>query len=148
MKKNILLTAVAIFTVIGANAQRPDVSMKPILEKAVNLIELIEDQYDQEIVRMEFDIVTDSKETFRTLYDGIEYTIVAFADDRVADLDVRVYTWDSGDWALVKKDSDSSDVAVVSLTPDETARYRIVVSAYTFNSGYSAAHYGLIIFHE
>ena len=99
-------------------------------------------------VRMEFDIVTDNKETFRTLYEGIEYTVVAFADDRVSDLDVRVYAWDSGDWTLVKKDSDSSDVAVVSLTPDETARYKIVVSAYSFNSGYSAAHYGIIIFHE
>lgn len=148
MKKTTIVAVLALFSVLGAYAQRPDVSMRPIMSKAVDLIELIEDNYDQEIVRMEFDIVTDNKETFRTLYEGIEYTVVAFADDRVSDLDVRVYAWDSGDWALVKKDSDSSDVAVVSLTPDETARYRIVVSAYSFNSGYSAAHYGIIIFHE
>lgn len=148
MKKTTIVAVLALFSVLGAYAQRPDVSMRPIMSKAVDLIDLIEDSYDQEIVRMEFDIVTDNKETFRTLYEGIEYTVVAFADDRVSDLDVRVYAWDSGDWALVKKDSDSSDVAVVSLTPDETARYRIVVSAYSFNSGYSAAHYGIIIFHE
>lgn len=148
MKKTTLVAVLALFSAFGAFAQRPDVSMKPIMAKAVDLIELIEDSYDQEIVRIEFDIVTDKKETYRTLYDGIEYTIVAFADDRVSDLDVRVYEMDGNEWTLVKKDSDSSDVAIVSLTPDVTSTYKIVVSAYSFNSGYSAAHYGIIIFHE
>lgn len=148
MKKTTFVAVLALFSAFGAFAQRPDVSMKPIMAKAVDLIELIEESYDQEIVRIEFDIVTDKKETYRTLYDGIEYTIVAFADDRVADLDVRVYEMDGNEWTLVKKDSDSSDVAVVSLTPDVTSTYKIVVSAYAFNSGYSAAHYGIIVFHE
>ena len=131
-----------------AFAQRPDVSMRPIISKAVDLIELIEDDHDMEIVRIEFDIVTNKTETYRTLYQGIDYTIVAFADDRVSDLDVRVYEYDDNEWTLVAKDNDASDVAVVSVTPDVSSTYKVVVSAYSFNQGYSAAHYGLIFFHE
>jgi hypothetical protein len=64
--------------------------MKPILARAEPLIEEIEGE-GYEIVRMEYDIISTEKETYRTLYDNWTYGIVAFGDYRIIDIDVVVY---------------------------------------------------------
>ena len=48
-------------------AQKEDIYMKSILDAAGPIVNLIERENGQEIVRMEFDIVRDSKTTFRQL---------------------------------------------------------------------------------
>ena len=72
----------------------------------------------------------------------------AFGDDRISDIDVELYRYNGSDWVLVKKDNDSSSRAVVSYTPSTTARFKVVVKAYSFKSGYSVGHYGLIFCHD
>ena len=148
MKKFLLLFFALIIGANFAQAQRKDVTMVPVLEKSLSIIDLIENDHDMEIVRLEFDIVKSSKDSYRTLTKNYEYTIVAFADDRVKDIDVALYKRVGNEWIQVASDNDNSDIAVMSYTPTETANYKVVVSVYAFNSGYSAAHYGLIYFHE
>ena len=148
MKKFLLLFFALIIGANFAQAQRKDVTMVPVLEKSLSIIDLIENDHDMEIVRLEFDIVKSSKDSYRTLTKNYEYTIVAFADDRVKDIDVALYKRVGNEWVQVASDNDNSDIAVMSYTPTETANYKVVVSVYAFNSGYSAAHYGLIDFHE
>ena len=54
-----------------------------------------------------------------------------------------------GKWTvLIEKDEDTESVAVVSISPSTTAEYKIVMSAYSFEDGFDAGHYGLIVFHE
>ncbi|MBN1950573.1 MAG: hypothetical protein JW801_05185 [Bacteroidales bacterium] len=128
--------------------QKTEVSMKDILEKADTFINIIEFDYEQEIVRMEIDIIRDSKETFRHLSDGYEYGIFVFGDYRIKDLDVNVYTFDGTQWVLEAKDEEENEFALLSVTPERTQQYKIEIKAYSFNEGYDVGHYGLIIFHE
>ena len=148
MKKFLLLAVIFVLAASSAHAYREDVSMYPVLKNSVDLISYIEEDLDMEIVRIEFDIVQTSKETYRTLTSDYEYTIVAFGDDRIKDIDVALYRYNGKNWVLVKKDNDSDSKAVVTYQPSETANYKIVVTAYSFVRGYSAGHYGLIICHD
>lgn len=126
-----------------------DFSMSAILSEAAPIIELVEGEYNQEIVRMEYDIISSTtKSSYRELVAGYTYGIFAFGDYRIKDLDIRVYKSVDGEWMLVKKDEEAQDPAIVFIEPSVTGTYRIDISAYEFEPGYSAAHYGLIICHE
>ena len=103
MKKFLLLAVIFVLAASSAHAYREDVSMVPILQKSLGIIDLIENDYENEIVRIEFDIVSTSKESYRVLTSDYTYTIVAFGDDRIKDIDVALYKWDGTDWILVKK---------------------------------------------
>lgn len=108
------------------------------------------DEEGAEIVRIEYDLVFSFKETFRTLSPDWEYTIIGFADDGVKDLDVRVYAYDDllERWQLVAEDKSTEPFSIVSLTPPESALYKVEVIVYEFYPGYSAARYGLMFVHD
>lgn len=120
-------------------------SMMPILMKADPIIKSLE-QSKSEIVRLEFDIVTNHKKlSWRTLHQGVSYEIIAFGDYRVQDLDISIYRYRDNQWKLVEKDRKEDSYAELALTPDQTEEYRIEISVYQFKSGYKAAHYGLLV---
>lgn len=147
MKKRIILLFAFVCS-INTFAQKEEVSMYSILENAGKYLNYIEREMGQEIVRMEFDIIQSSKQTFRTLTDDYTYGICVFGDHRIKDIDVKVYKWVNEQWVLIEKDEDTESVAVVTISPSTTADYKIVISAYSFEDGYEAGHYGLMIFHE
>lgn len=122
-------------------------SMEPILAAAKPLVEEIEDG-GYEIVRMEYDLVFEKKSAFRKLFDGWTYGIAAFGDYRIQDIDITVYKENRGRWEMVEEDAENDDVATVSIKPTRDEEYKIVISVYKFNPGYSVGHYGLMIFHE
>jgi len=115
--------------------------MKPILADALKYIRAAEDK-SFEIVRMEFDIITDTKSTFRTLQEGWTYAILAFGDYRISDIDIAIYKDVDGTWTLVQNDNAAAENASVIVKPSSTEMYRIDIKAYKFVSGYTAAHYG------
>jgi hypothetical protein len=147
MKKFIFTLTVLLFTV-NIFGQKNEISMSAILKNAGTMVDLVEREYGQEIVRMEFDIIQTSKQTFRTLTDSYEYGILAFGDFRIKDIDIKVYKWTNNQWILIKQDDNAESGAMVTVKPAFTAEYKIVITAYSFNSGYNIGHYGLIIFHE
>lgn len=122
--------------------------MSAIMSEAVDYIDIIEMEYGQEIVRMEFDIIRTTKQTTRVLSEGYTYGIIAFGDYRMKDIDIKVYKYTNNQWTLVGEDQDVDASAGVSITPYTTSEYKIEISAYEFNSGYDVCHYGLIIYHE
>lgn len=143
-----ILLSMLLMVNVHVFAQKEDISMSSILSKAGQYVNLVEREYGQEIVRMEFDIINNSKQTFRTLTDQYTYGIIAFGDFRIKDIDVKVYKWVNNQWSLIEKDEDTDNVAMVMITPASTAEYKISITAYSFNEGYSVGHYGLIVFHE
>lgn len=145
MKKIILFL---VFTLHLCAYADDGTSMQPIIEKCEAIAEYIEETLDQEIVRIEMDILFTSKQTIRTLSRGYTYQIIAFGDYRFKDIDIEVYRWNGNNWILVEKDNDESEVAMVSVSPSYEQDYKIVIKAYKFFSGYSAGHYGLIVCHE
>lgn len=155
MTRKMLIALVCVFTVSVSFAQKDlsyldnekGTSMEPILAAAKPLVEEIEGG-DYEIVRMEYDLIFDKKSTYRTLFDGWTYGIAAFGDYRIKDIDLEVYVKSRGEWRLFKEDVENDDVATVSIKPRIKEEYKIVISVYKFNKGYSVGHYGLMIFHE
>lgn len=126
-------------------------SMLPILSKTQSIIELLENDHDEEVVHVEMDILRDEKSVIRSLYEGNSYTIAVFGDSRYKDIDVYVYRSTGpgvDDWTLVKRDNDDSSVAVVSITPESTEVYKILIKAYKYNEGYDVGHYGIVISHD
>lgn len=155
MTRKILIALVCVFTVGVSFAQKDlsyldnenGTSMEPIMAAAKPLVEEIEGG-NYEIVRMEYDLIFTEKSTYRTLFDGYTYGIVAFGDYRIKDIDISVYVKSRGDWKLFEEDAENDDVATVSIKPRIKEEYKIVISVYKFNKGYSVGHYGLMIFHE
>jgi len=123
-------------------------SMAPIISQSIEIIKYIENDLGQEIVRIEFDILSSTKSTIRTLSSGWTYGIYAFGDYSMADIDVRLYRKSGSSWVLVKSDATSDKTALVTIEPAYTGEYKIEISCYKFNQGYSVGHYGLIVFHE
>ncbi len=122
-------------------------SMEPILARAEPLVKKIEDK-ENEIVRMEYDVIFDTKSTTRTLYNGWTYGIVAFGDYRIKDIDIAVYKKSRGEWKIVEKDAENDHEATVIIKPYRDEEYKIDITVYKFNNDYTAGHYGLLIFHE
>tara|TARA_R110002073_G_scaffold279026_1_gene443134 strand:- start:422437 stop:422901 length:465 start_codon:yes stop_codon:yes gene_type:complete len=119
-------------------------SMMPIFNQAKNLITTLEEKNKLEIVKMEFDIVTAVKKTtWRTLAKDISYSIAAFGDYRVKDIDISVFKSVDGTWTRVIKDKKEDSYALVSVKPTKTEMYKIEISVYQFKDKYNAAHYGL-----
>lgn len=155
MTRKILIALVCVFTVGVSFAQKDlsyldnenGTSMEPIMAAAKPLVEEIEGG-NYEIVRMEYDLIFTEKSTYRTLFDGYTYGIAAFGDYRIKDIDISVYVKSRGDWKLFEEDAENDDVATVSIKPRIKEEYKIVISVYKFNKGYSVGHYGLMIFHE
>jgi hypothetical protein len=155
MTRNLLIIIICVFAVSISFAQKDlsyldnekGTSMEPILAAAKPLVEEIEGG-DYEIVRMEYDLIFGEKSTYRILFDGWTYGIAAFGDYRIKDIDVSVYVKSRGDWKLIEEDAENDDVATVSIKPRVKEEYKIVISVYKFNKGYTVGHYGLMIFHE
>jgi hypothetical protein len=155
MKINLVLALTVLFSSVLIFAQsdysyldnEKGTSMEPILAAAKPLVEEIE-KGDYEIVRMEYDLIFDKKSMFRNLHDGWTYGIAAFGDYRIKDIDVTIYKKSRGTWKMVEEDAENDDVATVSIKPRQTEEYKIEISVYKFNKGYSVGHYGLMIFHE
>jgi hypothetical protein len=121
----------------------------PIYRSGAQLVEKF-DAEGAEIVRIEYDLIFTSKESFRNLSPEWEYLIIGFADTGVKDLDVKVYEYDDllDKWTLVVQDDATDAFAMVAVTPTRAAMYKVEVIAYEFYEGYSAARYGLMFVHD
>lgn len=113
------------------------------------LVETFDNQ-GAEIVRIEYDLVFSSKESFRQLTSDWEYTIIAFADNGVKDLDIKLYEYDDllDKWSLVVKDASTEPYAKITHRPSTTSMYKVKIIAYEFYPGYTAARYGLMFVHD
>lgn len=124
-------------------------TMKNILIDMAGYVEYLEDSLEQEIVHLQADIITDEGKSFtRTLHEGWTYGVAAFADWRVADLDITVYKDVDGQWVEVQKDEQTDNTPSVIIEPSQTGVYMIELSIYEFSEEYTAAHYGMLIYHE
>jgi hypothetical protein len=150
MHRFLFFIAVALF-LIFPHTLHADMytTMKSMMDEMTEYVYVLEDSLEQEIVHVQADIITTDGTTFsRTLYQGWTYGIAAFGDWRIMDLDITVYTDVSGEWIEVGADDESDNHPVVTVEPSETKEYLIELSVYEWDEEYTAAHYGLLIYHE
>ena len=124
-------------------------TMKGIMDDMTEYVYFLEDSLNQEIVHVQADIITNNGATFsRTLHEGWTYGIAAFGDWRIKDLDITVYEDVDGEWVEVISDNESDNHPVVTIEPYETNKYMVELTVYKWDEDYSAAHYGMLIYHE
>ena len=131
----------------SGQAQTRSMGSDGIIGKLEKIIDLVEGR-GMEVVRIEADIIRQTKETRRQLDPNFTYTIAAVGSDRIEDLDIEVYKKVNGSWRLVGKDADTSSIAVVEVKPTAYSEYAIRVKVYKFKPSYSVGHYGLAIIHD
>ena len=140
---------VLLFT-ININGQCINgVKTYPIYKKGAELVDNLDNE-GVEIVRIEYDLIFSSKESYRELTSDWTYSIIGFADNGVKDLNMKLYEYDDllDKWKMVAEDNLSETYAVINYKPTTTAHYKIEVIAKEFYEGYNSARYGLILFHE
>ncbi|UCG30021.1 MAG: hypothetical protein JSV53_11070 [candidate division WOR-3 bacterium] len=124
-------------------------TMKGIMDDMTEYVYFLEDSLSQEIVHVQADIITNNGATFsRTLHEGWTYGIAAFGDWRIKDLDITVYMDVEGEWIEVVSDDESDNHPVVTVEPYETNKYMVELTVYKWDEDFSAAHYGMLIYHE
>jgi hypothetical protein len=151
MKQKILLLGIlSLLFMTNINAQCINGTKSlPIYKLGATLVESF-DNDGAEIVRIEYDLIFSSKESFRNLSSDWEYVIVGFADNGVKDLDVKLYEYDEllEQWKVVAEDKSTESYAIISYRPPVTALYKVEIIVYSFYEGYDAARYGLMYLHD
>lgn len=144
------LRLIALFAILFSQtlrAQSETLSMASIIADAERYAQVVEREYGQQIVRMEFDLISTTKEAYRTLSGGLEYGIAAFGDANIKDIDLKIYKFVSDQWVLVQQDNSKEKFAMVTVKPELTAQYMIEINAYELQENAGVAHYGLMVFH-
>ena len=123
--------------------------MKDVIIEMAGYVAFLEDSLDQEIVHMQADIITEDGKTFtRTLHEGWTYGVTAYGDWRVDDLDITIYKDVDGEWVKIVDDEATDNHPTVTVKLSTTGIYLIELEVYSFNKDYTAAHYGMLIYHE
>jgi hypothetical protein len=151
MMRKIMIMPLFLLSLCIPYALRADMytTMKGIMSDMTQYVDFLEDSLSQEIVHMQGDIITSEGATFsRTLHQGWIYGIAAFGDWRIKDLDITIYKDIDGEWVEVASDDESDNHPVIAVEPSETAVYLIELNVYKWAEEYSAAHYGMLIYHE
>jgi len=150
MRKHLFFFFLVLFLIVP-RMMHADIytTMKGVMNDISQYVDFLEDSLDQEIVHMQADIMTTKGTTFtRTLHQGWTYGIAAFGDWRIKDLDIKIYMDVDGEWIEVTSDDESDNHPVVSIEPAETNTYLIELTVYKWDEDHTAAHYGMLIYHE
>ncbi len=93
-RETIIIVTISLLFASGLNGQCINgVKSYPIYKTGAQLVERF-DTEGAEIVRIEYDLIFSSKESYRNLTSDWEYAIIGFADNGVKDLNMKLYEYD------------------------------------------------------
>ena len=125
-------------------------TMQDIIETVSAKVIELEDQRNQEIVNMTFDLLvnTGKKTIWRYLDPAFDYDVMVLGDRRVEKLKVTVYKKNSttNEWEFVDEYSD--DKPVIRLDPQEFEQYEFTVTVDKFKTGSTTGHFALLLYHQ
>lgn len=151
--KSILFAAFILCSLVFLNGQsfsQSSTTMQDILETVSAKVIELEDQRNQEVVNMTFDLLvnTGKKTVWRYLDPSFDYDVMVIGDRRVEKLKITVYKKDntSGDWSFVDEYTD--DKPVLRIDPQEFEQYEFTVTVDKFKSGNTTGHFALLLYHQ
>ena len=125
-------------------------TMQDIIETVSAKVIELEDQRNQEIVNMTFDLLvnTGKKTIWRYLDPAFDYDVMVLGDRRVEKLKVTVYKKNSttNEWEFVDEYSD--DKPVIRLDPQEFEQYEFTITVDKFKTGSTTGHFALLLYHQ
>ncbi len=143
MKVNLFILC-AVFVSFSLNAQIYSIS--DIYNQTPEYINLIENKYHNQIIRLEYDITTGVSSTYRYLAKDNVYGIMAIGDkSKIIDLDLAIFQNKNGNWIKVVEDTTTEGLAVLNFTPSISDIYKMEIYA-KFRAGVQYGFYSLMIF--
>ncbi len=145
---SIILSSLFLFS--SRTYSQSATTMQDILETVSAKVIELEDQRNQEIVNMTFDLIvnTGKKTVWRYLDPAFDYDVMVLGDRRVEKLKITVYKKNSNtnEWEFVDEYTD--DKPVIRLDPQEFEQYEFTVSIDKFKTGSTTGHFALILYHQ
>jgi len=122
-------------------------SMLPIIGDVISAVRYLEDSLNVEVVRIEYDIIKDKKASYRTLYTGLTYGVVAVGDYRVKHIKLDAYKKVNGKWSIFDSNDRNSYLSLLTVKPTKTEEYAFDISVLEYAKTYTAAHFAVIYYH-
>lgn len=151
--KYLITTAIILSSLFLFNSHsfsQSATTMQDIMETVSAKVIELEDQRNQEIVNMTFDLLvnTGKKTIWRYLDPAFDYDVMVLGDRRVEKLKVTVYKKNSktNEWEFVDEYSD--DKPVIRLDPQEFEQYEFTVTIDKFKTGSTTGHFALLLYHQ
>lgn len=151
MKTITLLIAVCLVSVMSRGAySQSSTTMLDIMETVNAKVTELEEQRNQEIVNMTFDLLVNQgkKTVWRYLDPAFDYDVMVIGDRRIASIKLTVNKKDNatGEWKLV--DEFSADKPLLRLDPQDFEQYEFIVTVDGFKPGSTTGHFALILYHQ
>lgn len=125
-------------------------TMQDILETVSAKVVELEDQRNQEIVNMTFDLLvnTGKKTLWRYLDPAFDYDVMVIGDRRIEKLKVTVYKKNAStnEWEFVDEFSDEKPL--IRIDPQDFEQYEFTVTVDKFKTGSSTGHFALLLYHQ
>lgn len=151
--KYLITTAIILSSLFLFNSRtysQSATTMQDILETVSAKVIELEDQRNQEIVNMTFDLIvnTGKKTVWRYLDPAFDYDVMVLGDRRVEKLKITVYKKNSktNEWEFVDEYTD--DKPVIRLDPQEFEQYEFTVNIDKFKTGSTTGHFALLLYHQ
>lgn len=151
--KQIITAALIVFSFIviqNKSFSQSTTTMQDILETVTSKVAELEDQRNQEIVNMTFDLLvnTGKKTMWRYLDPAFDYDVMVLGDRRIESLKITVYRKDnaSGEWKFV--DEYSENKPVLRIDPQDFEQYEFTVTVDKFKTGSTTGHFALLLYHQ
>ena len=146
----LLITVCSLLFLNHSAFSQSSTTMLDILETVNTKVVELEEQRNQEIVNMTFDLLVNQgkKTLWRYLDPAFDYDVMVIGDRRIANIKLTVNKKDNatGEWKFV--DEFSSDKPLLRLDPAAFEQYEFIVTVDEFKTGSSTGHFALILYHQ
>lgn len=151
--KYLITTAIILssfFLFSGRSYSQSATTMQDILETVSTKVVELEDQRNQEVVNMTFDLIvnTGKKTMWRYLDPAFDYDVMVIGDRRVEKLKITVYKKNAKTDAWEFVDEYTDDKPVIRLDPQDFEQYEFTVSVDKFKTGNTTGHFALLLYHQ
>lgn len=151
--KYLITTSIIALTFIFASNKvysQSATTMLDILETVTSKAAELEDQRNQEIVNMTFDLLVNrgKKTIWRYLDPAFEYEVMVLGDRRIESLKITVYKKDNttNEWYFVDEYSDTKPH--LRLNPQEFEQYEFTITVDKFKTGSTTGHFAMLLYHQ
>ncbi len=151
--KYLITTAIILSSLFLFNSHsysQSATTMQDILETVSAKVVELEDQRNQEIVNMTFDLLvnTGKKTLWRYLDPAFDYDVMVLGDRRIEKLKVTVYKKNAStnEWEFVDEFSDEKPL--IRIDPQDFEQYEFTVTVDKFKTGSSTGHFALLLYHQ
>jgi len=142
MKKISLLL---ILTVPFFALKAQNKTIVPIVAQASDYISLIENNYNQQVVHLEFDVIKSEKTIYRQLFAGTMYGIIIYGDDQIKELKLKIEHIEGEKVISDVVSGDGKGIVMLYFKPKVTDYYSFTITS-ILNNPDDYGYYGCIIF--